>query len=213
MRWPSSRLASAPTSVGGDRPDRREFVLDGPKLLAHQHGLADPAHPGFGVLQGQHQRAGELTLDPASSDAARPDSATSSSSCPMQLRDLAEVVGLAARVHRERPDVGVGGGRRVAGVGQPAFLPDAAEQPGTHPAAERAGQHGQGGPVGVVADRRPAPRCTGAPARCPARRSQHAGAATWSAGSGSAKAAGAAAASGAESRSRKAARTQRSTSA
>src|SRR6476469_2281605 len=49
---------------GGDLPDRRELVLDGAKLLAYQEGLADPAHPGLGVLQGQHQGSGELALDP-----------------------------------------------------------------------------------------------------------------------------------------------------
>ena len=112
-----------------------------------------------------------------------------------QLGHLAQVVRLAAGVDRERADVGVGGRGRVAGVGQAAFLADAPEQPGAHPAAERGGQHRQHGPVAGRCGRRTAPRCTGAPARCPARRPAG-GAAGWSGRGCPRMPAGAAAASG-----------------
>ena len=47
--------ASRMTLAAGDRPERVHLLLDRAVVGPHQQVLADPAHPGLGVLQAEDQ--------------------------------------------------------------------------------------------------------------------------------------------------------------
>ena len=116
-----------------------------------QLGLADPRHPGAGVLEAEHQPAAQLALAADQlllGDAVRGD--------PGQLgahhgEHLVELVGQAADRHPDQAGVGVVAGEGEHRVGQAAALADLLEQPRRRPSAERGVEHAEGEAAVVVA--------------------------------------------------------------
>ena len=123
--------------LGGHATDTLERLGLAEQLPVHQLGLAEPVHPGTGVLQAEHEPAGQL-----------PDTALQLRGRDGLLRDavpafgeqgqhLVDVLRGAPGVQAEQAGVRVTGGEGVDRVGKPSLLPDLLEEPRGHPAPEQ----------------------------------------------------------------------------
>src|SRR3954471_4388851 len=151
--------------VGADRPhlllvDRVEPAED----LAHrqvltvrQLALAEPAHPGAGVLEPQHDPALELAAAAGDLLGGQPVGGDAPEFLADQPEHLRPPLGRAPGIDREGPGARVVRERRADAVDQPALLPDLLEQPRAHPPADGGLQDRRGvAPRAEAADPQPA---------------------------------------------------------
>ena len=131
--------------------DAVHHLVDAEQLVVDELGLADPRHPGAGVLEAEHQAAAQLALAAGQllvGDAVRGDRA---SSVRTTAEHLVELVRQAADRDPDQAGVGVVAGEGEDRVGQAAALADLLEQPRRRAAAEGGVEHAEGEAAVVVA--------------------------------------------------------------
>src|SRR3954463_13600264 len=126
-------------------------------LTVRQLAFAEPAHPGAGVLQSEHQAALELAAAAGDLLGGQPVGGDAREFLADQPEHLRHPLGRAAGVDGEGPGARVVRERRADAVDQPALLPDLLEQPRAHPPADGGLQDRRGvAPLVEAADPQPA---------------------------------------------------------
>jgi hypothetical protein len=133
------------------RADLRQDLLDRQQFAVHELALAQPAHPGSGVLEPKHERPAKLpdaARELLLGDATFGDRGQLAAAYVQHLVDLFRQ---AASVDAEHAEVCVVGGEGVDGIGKAALLPHLLEEARAHATTQRAVENAEGEPAVVCA--------------------------------------------------------------
>src|SRR5262249_30386336 len=124
-----------------DRIDAGDQLVDAEYVAVDEFALADPRHPGSGVLQAEHDRPAHLTLAPLHLGFGQAAFRDGGELAGYQRDHLIGLARLAARVYAEQAGVGVAIAERIDGVREAALFTNPLEQARAHATTECGREH------------------------------------------------------------------------